>query len=75
MEDKEQILQKLNSEIKNSLDEFRGLPDSVSVLSSTLDQRMSSTVELFLKEIIDISLISVTAAPFSLTILLSFLTW
>lgn len=71
METKEETIQRLDSEIKNRLEEFRGLPDNVNILSSALDQRISSNVELFLKEIKDISLISVTAAPFSLTILLS----
>lgn len=69
--DNEAQLKDLDLEIKKRLSEFSNLKEDVNILSSTLDQRMFSNIELFLKEIKDISVISVTAAPFSLTILLS----
>lgn len=62
-------LQKLNSEIEKRLQDFRNLEKFAQADEQLIDKRMAEHIELFLKEIRNNSLISVTAAPFSLLIL------
>ena len=73
MASKEEIIKQLDEEISSKR---KQISDSVSKenlekINSELDQRIFLTNNSFLKEVRSLSLISVTAAPFSLTLLLS----
>ena len=73
MASKEEIIKQLDEEISSKR---KQISDSVSKenlekINSELDQRIFLANNSFLKEVRSLSLISVTAAPFSLTLLLS----
>ncbi len=74
MENKEEEIKRLEEELKKGLENFHDLGNIVNADSKQLDLRIKEQVELLLKEINNNSLISVTAAPFSLFILQTELT-
>ncbi len=73
MSTKEEIIKELQEEIDNNLKEISKIlaGKDLSVLNAQLDNRISLSNNSFLEEVKNLSLITVTAAPFSLTLLLS----
>lgn len=67
----EEHLKETEQKIKEMFNEFKSLPEIAKSFNLSISKKMVSNIELLMKEIKNISLISATAAPFSLTILTS----
>lgn len=73
MTTKEETIKQLQAEVDSSLKEISNTLSQrdLSALNAEIDNRLIQSNNSFLEEIKNISLITVTAAPFSLTLLLS----